>query len=92
MQNKILSVGGLVKKTDYDAKIKDIGGTYFTTADYNKLTSDILDVTIKQKELVNKSEIDKNLINISKETTSNKTRHIKTDKKVTDLTEKVAEI
>ena len=59
MRIKIISVSGLVKKTDYDAKIKDIERKYFSTTDYNKFTSDVLDVKIKQKELVNKSDIDK---------------------------------
>ena len=34
VENKIPSVSGLVKKTDYDTKIKDIEGKYFTIADY----------------------------------------------------------
>ena len=34
----------LVKKTYYDAKILEIKGKYITTSDYNKFTSDILDV------------------------------------------------
>ena len=58
VENKIVSVSGLVKKTDYDAKIKDIEEKHFTTDDYNKFTIDILDAKIKQKELVNKSDID----------------------------------
>ena len=33
IQNKVPSV--LVKKTDYDAKTKDIEEKYFTTADYD---------------------------------------------------------
>ena len=37
---KIRNVGGLVKKTDYDAKIKDIERKYFTTADCNKFDID----------------------------------------------------
>ena len=49
VENKISSISGSVKKTDYDNKIKDIEGKYFTTADYNKFASDILDVKIKQK-------------------------------------------
>ena len=65
VENKIISVSGLVKKTDYDAKIKDIERKYFSTTDYNKFISDILDVKIKQKELVSKSDIDKKLINVS---------------------------
>ena len=50
-------VSGLVKKTGYDAKISEIEGKYFTASGYNKFSSDILDTKIKQKELVNKSNI-----------------------------------
>ena len=66
----------LVKITDYDAKISDIEGRYFTASDYNKFMSDILDAKIKQKALVKKSDIsnlvknsdlDKSIINISRE-------------------------
>ena len=66
----------LVKITDYDAKISDIEGRYFTASDYNKYMSDILDAKIKQKALVKKSDIsnlvknsdlDKSIINISRE-------------------------
>ena len=42
---------------DYDAKMSGIKGKYVTTSDYTKITSDILDAKIKQKELVNKSDI-----------------------------------
>ena len=92
VKNKILSVSGLIKKTDYDAKIKDIEGKYFFTADYNKFTSDIFDVKIKQKELVNKTDIDKKLININRRVTSNKTKHVEADKKLNHLTKKTAQI
>ena len=67
-------------------------GKYFTTADYNKFISNILDVKLKQKELVNKSGIDKKLININKKITSNKTKHVEAEKKITNLTNKVAQI
>ena len=36
--------------------MKDIEGKYFTTSDYYKFSNDILDVKIKNKELVNKSD------------------------------------
>ena len=65
VENKIPCVSGFVKKTDYDAKIKDC----------NKFTSDILGVKVKQKELVNKSDINKKPINSNKKVTSNKTKH-----------------
>ena len=51
----------------------------------------ILDVKIKQKELVNRSDIDKKVININKKITSNKTKHIDADKKLTNLTKKIAQ-
>ena len=92
VENKIISVSGLVKKTDYDAKIKDIERKYFSTTDYNKFTSDILDVKIKQKELVSKSDIDKKLINVSGKITENKRKQVEFEKEITDLTNKVAQI
>ena len=66
----------------------------FTTAEYNKFTSDILDVKVKQKELASKSDIDKKLININNKITSKKTKHKKADKKLEllDLAKKVAQI
>ena len=52
VENEIPNVSGLVRKTDYNSKIKDIEGKYFAIADYKKFTSCILHVKIKQKELV----------------------------------------
>ena len=78
VENKIPNVTGSVKKTDYNAKIKDVEGNYFTTADYNKFMSDILDAKIKQKELVNKfgivafvkkTHFHETLINLNKKVT-----------------------
>ena len=61
VENKIHDVSGLVKKTGYDAKILVIEKNYFTTFDYNKLTKKkkkkILDAKIKQKKLVDQSDI-----------------------------------
>ena len=48
VKNKIPKVNDLVKKTDYDAKIKDIEDIYFTKSDYNKW---------KNKKISNKSRI-----------------------------------
>ena len=47
--NKIPDVTEFVKKVYYDNKIKEIEGKYFTSVDYNKFMSDILDSKIKQK-------------------------------------------
>ena len=51
-ENKIPDVSGLVKKTVYNAKISDMEKKYFTTSDYNKLTSEVIDIKIKEKELL----------------------------------------
>ena len=82
VENKISSVSG--------TKIKKNEGKYFTTAGYNKFTTDILYVKIKQKDLVNKSNIDKKVININNKITSNKAKHI-VCKKLTDLTKTIAQ-
>ena len=37
------------KKTDYGAKELEIEGKYFTTSDYNKFMSEILEVKINEK-------------------------------------------
>ena len=83
VENKTPSVSGLVKKTNYDAKTKDIDGKYFTTADCNNFASDILDVKIKRKELFNKTDIDKKLRKINKKIT----KHAEAGKKVAWISE-----
>ena len=50
-------VSGLVTKTDYNAKISDIVGKYFTTSDYNKFIKEMSDAKIKEKWTVDKSDI-----------------------------------
>ena len=57
VENKIANASNLVKKTDYDAKIPEIAKKYFTTSDCNKFTSDIFNAKIKEKGLINKSDI-----------------------------------
>ena len=42
---------------DNDTKRSSTVWKYITTSDYSKFTSDILDVKIKQKELVNNSDV-----------------------------------
>ena len=58
VENKVLIVSSLVQKTDYDAKIKEIERKYFTTANYKKITSEILEIKIKQEKLDNKFDVD----------------------------------
>ena len=57
VENKIPYVGELVKKIYQGTKISEIERKHITTSDYNRFTKEILDAGIKQKELVNKSNI-----------------------------------
>ena len=49
VEKRISNVSGLVKKSDYDAEIKDIKDKYFTTSGYNKFAKNILHATKHQK-------------------------------------------
>ena len=51
------NVSNLVKKAVYHAEILDIKSKYFTAAGYSKFTNEKLDLKIKQKGLVTKSDI-----------------------------------
>ena len=42
VKNKIPNIKNLVKKTDYDSKISDMGSKYISTTDYNKLLKILL--------------------------------------------------
>ena len=57
---------------------------------FNKLTAESFAARLKQADLVNKTDIDKKLININKKIASNKAKYIEADKKLTDLTKEVA--
>ena len=46
IENKIPVVSGLIRKTDYSAKVSGIKTKYYTTTNYNKFTSEILDAKI----------------------------------------------
>ena len=53
--NKISDVRRLVK--NYNANISDIEKKYFSTSDQNKFTKEMLDTKMREKELVDKSDI-----------------------------------
>ena len=59
VENNIPDVINLVKekKTDYDAKVSDIRSKYISTTDYNKFAKNIVDNSIKSKNLFDKSAI-----------------------------------
>ena len=74
---------------------------YITTGKFNKLMADNFAARLKQASLATKTDIDDfvektgfdgKLKNSNKNVISNKTKHIDIEKKLTDLTKKVAQI
>ena len=61
VENKILNVSDLVKKSNYDAEIKDIKGKYCTTYDYSKFMKNKLDAKITEKKLVNDLDLNEKI-------------------------------
>ena len=47
----------LIKRTEYDAKLSEIEAKYSTTSNYNIFTNEILDIKVKGKGLIYKSDI-----------------------------------
>lgn len=50
VERKIPDVSSLAKETDYNSKKSGIEGKFFTSSDFNKITSGIVNVKIKQKK------------------------------------------
>ena len=61
-------VKDLVKKSDYDADLKD---KHFITSDYNKFANNILDEKITLKTIVNESVLTEKKKTTTKEKTKN---------------------
>ena len=74
---------------------------YISTEEFNRLTAENLATSLKKANLptkgdfddfVEKTDFNDKLNNLNKKVTSNKTKHVETQKKLTDLTNKVAQI
>ena len=57
--SNLATTDALVKKADYVEKIKETEDKYFTIFGYNKFPNNVLDVKIKNKNIVDKSDISK---------------------------------
>ena len=49
VENKMPNISTLIKRADYDTKIKDIVENYFTAFDINKVLNNILEADITKK-------------------------------------------
>ena len=82
VENKILSVSNLVKKTDYDIKVSEIGkkledythDKYITTPEFTKLTAENFAERLQQANLITKTDFDNKLTSINRKIISNKTK------------------
>ena len=61
-------------------------GKYITTQEFNKLIAKRFAVRLKQTDLVNKTDFDNKLTSFNRRITSNKTKHLKLQKKLNSLT------
>ena len=84
VENKIPDVSGLVKKTNYDTKIKELENEltnhdhekYITTPEFNTLAADVFNGRLAQANLITKTDFDSKLSNLNRKITSNKSKHL----------------
>ena len=64
VKNKIPSISGSVKKTDYDTNITDIENKlnnhdkYVATSEFNTLAADVFNARLAQANLITKTDFD----------------------------------
>ena len=93
VENKILSVSNLVKKTDYDTKVKEIEkkttdhkhDKYINTPEFNKLTAENFAARLAQADLVIKTNFDNKLSHLNRKITANKAKHLLLENKLEKL-------
>ena len=80
MKIKYLIINSLVKKTDYDVKITEIGkklidhnyDKYITTPEINTLAADVFNARLAQGNLITKTDFDAKLSSLKRIITTNK--------------------
>ena len=93
VENKIPNVSNLVKKTEYNAKISENESKiinnnhekYITTSEFIKLTTENFKARLAQAKLVTKTDFDTELEGISKQITSNNSKHLLVENKLKKL-------
>ena len=97
VQNKIPDVSSLVKKTDYNTKITEIGKKVtdhnhdkcITTPESNKFAREVFNERLKQANLVTKKNFDEKLRSLSQKNDSNQIKQsfylLKMNQKITNI-------
>ena len=86
VENKIHSISGLVKKTDYNTKITDIENILsnhdhdkcVATSKFNTLAA-VFNARLAQANLITKTDFDAKLSSLNRKITANKTKHFLND-------------
>ena len=87
VENKIPSISGLVKKTDYNTKITDIENIlnnhnhdkYVATSEFNSLAANVFNARLAEANLITKTDFDAKLSSLNRKTTANKTKDFLND-------------
>ena len=74
LEIKIPNVSSLVKKTNYDTKISELGkkltfhnhGKYITTPEFNTLAGDVFNARLAQANLITRTDFDAKLSSLAK--------------------------
>ena len=87
VENKIPSITGLFKKTDYNTKITDIENIlnnhnhdkYVATSEFNTLAANVFNARLAQANLITKTDFDAKLSSLNRNITPNKTKNFLND-------------
>ena len=87
VENKIPSISGLVKKTEYNTKITDIENIlnnhdhdkYVAASEFNTLAANGFNARLEQSNLITKTDLDVRLSSLNRKITANKTKHFLSD-------------
>ena len=87
IENKIPSINGLVKKTDYNTEITDVENKlnnhnhdkYVATSEFNTLAANVFNARLAQENLITKTDFDAKLSSLNRKITANKTKHFLND-------------
>ena len=87
-ESKIPNTSNLVITTVLNIKISESennNSKYITTQEFNKLTAENFAAKLEQADLVNKTDFDNKLTSFNRRITSNKTKHLEVQKKLSSL-------
>ena len=91
IENKIANTSSLMTKTVFNTKISEVVNKtldlakYISTREFNKLRAENFTARLKQADLESKTDFDNKLTSFNKQITSNKTKHLKVQKKLNSL-------